>query len=61
MFSVVVDVSLVVGRVVNGCGDEIRPVENVGKLNGGLLVVVYVGRCVVVGVDIGITFGVVSG
>lgn len=50
--------------MTNGCGEEIiRLVENVGKLNGGLVVVVYVGLCVVVVVvvDIGMTFCVVSG
>lgn len=46
--------------MVNGWGEEIiRLVENVGKLNEGLVVLVYVGLCVVVVVDIGITFGVV--
>lgn len=46
--------------MVNGCGEEIISlVENVGKLNGGLVVLVYIGLCVVVVIDVGMTFGVV--
>lgn len=38
-----------------------RLVVNVGKLNGARVDVVYVGRCVVVVDNVGITFVVMSG
>lgn len=43
MFSVVVEVASVGRRVVKGCGDDIigLVVENVGKLYGGFVVVIF--------------------
>lgn len=60
---------------MNGCGDEyVRLVENVGKVNGARVVVVYIGFCASVeganvveliwlneGIDVDSGFDVTSG